>query len=183
LVADALRRRGALVLSADGIVRELTTPGSAIVRQIGAELGERFVGPDGGLDRGALAETIFRDAEARRRLEAILHPHVIARIQGEIHLARNLHAPPRVLAVEVPLLYEVGMEACFDEVVVVAAPEEAQVERLMRRDGLDQEAARLRVASQMPLQDKIARANRVIWNTGSAVAVEDEVGAILDEVP
>lgn len=183
LVADALRRRGARVLSADDMVRELTTPGSAVVRRIGAEVGERFVRPDRSLDRVALAEAIFRDPDVRLRLEAVVHPQVIARIRSEVARARNLNDPAGVLAVEVPLLYEVGMEDCFDEVVVVAASEEAQIERLMRRDGLDEEAARLRLAAQMPLQDKIARADRVVRNTGSVQDVENEVEVIMDGTP
>jgi len=162
------------------MVRELTTPGSALVRRIGAEVGEQFVGPDGGLDRVALADAIFGDPCVRRRLEAVVHPQVIARIRSEIARARNLNDSPGVLAVEVPLLFEVGIEDCFDEVVVVAASEAAQIERLMRRDGLDEEAARLRLAAQMPLQEKIARADRVLWNTGSVQAVEDEVEMIMD---
>jgi len=165
------------------MVRELTTPGSAVVRRIGAEVGERFVRPDRSLDRAALAEAIFRDPDVRLRLEAVVHPQVIARIRSEVARARNLNDPAGVLAVEVPLLYEVGMEDCFDEVVVVAASEEAQIERLMRRDGLDEEAARLRLAAQMPLQDKIARADRVVRNTGSVQDVENEVEVIMDGTP
>lgn len=179
LAAEAFRRRGAEVISADAIAHELTGPSTEIARAVTAEFGDQFLARDGSINRSALADHVFRDADARRRLEAIIHPPVLARIRAEIERFRNLDQPPRVLAVEVPLLYEVGIEDWFDAVVVVAASYEEQVARLMTRDGLDAARASKRIAAQTPLSDKIAQADYVIWNTGKPGEVESRVADIM----
>lgn len=175
LAAEAFRRLGAAVLSADQIAREVTAAGTPAVRRIADELGEEFVRPDGSLDRSALGEYVFRNAEARRRLEAIVHPPVLERLRQEIERYRNLGGSPEVLVVEVPLLYEVGIADWFDKVVVVAAPEKAQVARVMARERVSQEEALRRVQAQMPLELKMQRADVVIRNEGAPEDLEEAV--------
>lgn len=166
LLTEAFRKQGATVISADAISHEVVSPGSTELRGIAEEFGERFVTKDGSLDRKALGDLVFGNPEARKKLEAILHPAILKRIRDAIERLRNLPDPPEVVIVEVPLLYEVGMEDWFDKVLVVAATTEDQVRRLQARDGLTAEAARLRIEAQMPLESKVARADYVIWNTG-----------------
>jgi dephospho-CoA kinase len=166
LLTEAFRKQGATVISADAISHEVASPGSTELRRIAEEFGERFVTKDGSLDRKALGDLVFGNPEARKKLEAILHPAILKRIRDAIERLRNLPDPPEVVIVEVPLLYEVGMEDWFDKVLVVAATTEDQVLRLQARDGLTAEAARLRIEAQMPLESKVARADYVIWNTG-----------------
>jgi len=182
LAAEAFRRLGAAVLSADQIAREVTAAGSPAVRRIADELREEFVRPDGSLDRSALGEYVFRNAEARRRLEAIVHPPVLERLQQEIERYRNLPGGPEVLVVEVPLLYEVGIADWFDKVVVVAAPEEVQVARVMARDRVSEEEARRRVRAQMPLALKVQRADAVIRNEGTPEELEEAVERTLESL-
>jgi dephospho-CoA kinase len=165
LVARLFAQLGAEVLSADEVARELTAPHAPALERIGSELGRRFV-RDGVLDRVALGDHVFAQPEARRKLEAILHPLILARLSERIEALRNRKPPPEVVVVEVPLLFEAGVEGWFDEVVVVTASEDTQVRRIRDRDGLDEGAARARIAAQMPLADKVARAGRVIVNDG-----------------
>ncbi|NLH98198.1 MAG: dephospho-CoA kinase [Chthonomonadales bacterium] len=165
-VARLFAQRGAIVLSADAIAREATAPGSPLIEAIARDLGAQYV-RDGVLDRAALAELVFRDPEARGRLEAIVHPVVLKRLRDAVEELRNRTPKPEVVTVEVPLLYEVGIEGWFDEVVVVAAPQSEQLRRLQNRDGLAEEAALARIRAQMPIEEKMARADHVIVNDGT----------------
>lgn len=166
LALQAFREVGAAVLSADAIAHELMAPGKPLAQRVAAEFAGCVL-PDGALDRRALGRLVFRDAEARKRLEALVHPPVLERLRCELDRLRNLPRPPEVVVVEVPLLYEVGLQDWFDGVVVVAADEDAQMARLRCRDGLSEEEARLRVAAQMPIAEKEARADWVLRNDGT----------------
>lgn len=162
-VARLFAQHGAVVLSADAVAREATAAGSPLLEAIARDLGPQYI-HDGRLDRAALAERVFSDSEARRRLEAIVHPVVLERLQAAIRDLRNRSPQPEVVVIEVPLLYEVGIQAWFDEVVVVTAPLAEQVRRIRARDGLTEEAALARIRAQMPLEEKAARADHVIIN-------------------
>jgi len=178
LVARLFGQLGAVVLSADAVACEVTAPHSPAVTRIESEMGERFV-RDGALDRAALGAHVFADAEARRRLESIVHPEVLRRLRANIEDLRNRADPPEVVIVEVPLLYEVGMENWFDEVIVVTAREAEQVRRLRERDGLSEAAALARIGAQMPLAQKRARADHVIANDGDVADLAAQVDAVL----
>jgi dephospho-CoA kinase len=176
-VADLFRKHGALVLSADEAARAVTAPGSPVLQQISSRFGPEFIQSNGELDRAALGSYIFSHPEARHALEQITHPAILRLLQEQIARTQK-DAPDAVIAVEVPLLFEAGMEDWFDEVIVVAVPEPLQVERLCSRNGLTPEEARVRIAAQMPLAEKIARADTTIWNSGSL----SETAAQVDEV-
>ncbi len=178
LVARLFAMRGATVLSADAVAHRLTAPGKPLVRRIGEELGDLYV-RDGALDRAALATLVFSDPEARRKLERIVHPRVKAELRRAVARLRNLETPPEVVVVEVPLLFEAGMEGWFDEVIVVVASEEEQISRMRDRDGLDEAAARARIKAQMPLEAKASRADHVISNSGSLRELESQVEAVI----
>lgn len=182
LVAAAFRRAGAATLSADDIAHEVTAPGTEAVARIAAEFGPGYVRDDGSLDRGAMADLVFQDPSARKRLEAIVHPIVLERIRAEIGRLRNLPEPPEVLVVEVPLLYEVGIADWFDKVIVVVCSPTQQVRRLRHRDGLTHEAAMRRVQAQMPLSEKAALADYVIENEDCSDAYVTQVEEIMARV-
>lgn len=173
-VARLFAQMGAVVLSADAVAREVTSPGSPLLAEIARELGAQYV-KDGLLDRAALADLVFAEPDARRKLEAIVHPVVFDRLRNAIEELRNRSPKPEVVIVEVPLLYEAGWEGWFDEVVVVTAPLDEQVHRIRIRDGLPADAALARIRSQMPIEDKVARADHVIVNDGT---IEDLVGSV-----
>ena len=130
-----------------------------------ARFGREILRPDGELDRRKLGGIVFADEGKRRELEGILHPIVIAESKTEMARARALGAAVCVL--DVPLLFESGMDALCDETWLVFVPEEVQLRRVMARDGLTAQQAQARIDSQMPLAEKLQRADRAIDNAGS----------------
>lgn len=174
-VAAHWRARGLPVIDADALAREVVAPGSpglaAVVRAFGAG-----VLRDGELDRAALASLVFADRAARERLEAITHPQIQA-LRGE-RLRAAASAGEPLACYEVPLLYEKGLAAELRPVVVVSVPEAVQIARAQRRDGSDEAQVRARLAAQLPLVEKAARADYVIDNSGPlerTLATADEV--------
>jgi dephospho-CoA kinase len=162
--AEALRAAGAEVMDADRLARQVVAPGTPALAAIAREFGPGVLDAAGALDRAALGRLVFADPDARRRLEAITHPAIRAAMVAE---TARLAAEGRDLAFyDAPLLYEVGLEAAMDLVVVVWAPREVQLARLARRDGLSREEAEARLAAQLPLDEKLARADVVVENAG-----------------
>lgn len=165
-VADALAARGAGVIDTDVLARELTAPGSPAVEEIAAAFGAEVIRPDGGLDRDALRTLVFREPEARRRLEAILHPRIKRRMLERL---AGLDTPYAVLVV--PLLFETDQQHLADRVLVVDVPEALQLERVRRRSGLTEtETARI-IASQIGRAERLARADDIIDNSGDRRAL------------
>ncbi len=166
-VATWLRARGVPVLDADRLARAAMAPtGPAYAKVVGL-FGPSYVLPDGQIDRRRLGELVFRDEAARRRLEAVVHPPVLAGLAGQA--ARWRWRGARLVVLDIPLLYEVGEPALrlVDRVCVVYVDPATQLRRLMARDGLDEAAARARLAAQLPLEWKARRADDVVDNSGS----------------
>ena len=155
--ARHLKSLGAKHVDADAISREVTAPGGEALGAIRRAFGERVFASDGALDRRALAQIVFADEAAKRRLEAIIHPLVWARVRRELAEAKE---PVAVL--DVPLLFESGMDALCGETWVMSAGEGTQIERIRQRDGLSEAQARARIENQMSMAERIARATRVI---------------------
>lgn len=182
MVASLFRELGAIVFSADEIAREVLAPGTPALQEIVVRFGPEMLRPDGTLDRARLGALIFANPEARRALEAITHPRILALMKERIQSALNKHGRDALIAAEVPLLYEVGMEDWFDAILVVAASEQTQIDRLRVRDGLSEAEARQRIACQMPLTEKIARADYVVWNEGDQKQLAEKVKAVWREL-
>lgn len=162
VVAGLLRDRGFPVIDADRAARDVVAPGTPGLEEVVARFGRGVLGPDGGLDRQALGRLVFADGEARRALEALLHPRVRAVIDGFF-----AHLPDGAPGVaEIPLAYETGWGARFDCVVVVACRPETQRARLMARDGLTTGEAEQRLAAQWPIADKVRLADAVVLTDG-----------------
>lgn len=178
-VAGRLRARGVPVIDADTLAREVVAPGSEGLRQVVAAFGTSIVG-DEGLDRKALGRIVFADPAARARLNAIVHP-LVQRRRQELELELRARGEP-LACYEVPLLYENGLERELSPVIVVSAPEALLVERAMRRDGLSEEAVRARLAAQLPLAEKVARADYVIDNSGLESATEARTDDVLRQI-
>ncbi|MFZ5814564.1 MAG: dephospho-CoA kinase [Bacillota bacterium] len=164
-VSRALRELGAPVIDADAIVHELQQPGTPVTRAIAREFGPEVLRPDGSLDRAALGRIVFADPSRRKALEAIVHPAVRERIWQEVERYRAEGRPAVVL--DIPLLFESGWDRLVDQVWVVYVDPPTQRARLIARDGLSPEEAERRIAAQMALEAKRARADRVIDNRGS----------------
>lgn len=172
-VAELLRRRGVPVLDADALARE----GAEVLK---AEICRMF--PEacrsGEVDRRTLGALVFADAEARRRLESLLHPYVRARLEEETERARARGVP--LLVQEIPLLFESGREGEFDGVLVVAAPEEHRRRRVVAR-GLSEAEFEARDRAQLPQEEKLRRATWVIWNEADLGTLQARVAAWLEE--
>jgi len=170
----AFARRGAATVSSDEIVHELLRREE--VRQAVVErLGNGVVGPDGHLDRGAVATVVFNDDDALGWLEALLHPLVSAEYLVWRDQLAALPDPPRVCVTEVPLLYEAGSQSYFDRVVVVTAPEQL---RGARTDA----AGEGRERRLLPDEEKVGRADYAYTNSGSLAELESFVASVLDDL-
>jgi dephospho-CoA kinase len=174
-VASLFEKLGVPVIDADAITHALQERGSPLLALIVEAFGPGVLSPDGSLDRGGLGDLVFRDAEARARLNAIVHPAVGAETARRLAAAREAGAPLVIL--DVPLLFEVGGRARVgvEAVILVYAREEQQIERQMARDGCSREAAERRVRAQLPIEEKRALADFVIDNSGSPAETERQV--------
>lgn len=174
-VASRLRAAGVPVIDADVLAREAVAPGTPGLAAIVKRFGKEVLTPEGFLNRVRLGHVVFRDAAARSDLEAIVHPAVRARIDEFFtHLPRDV----RFAVADVPLLYETGRVKEFDKVIVAACPRPMQVERVMARDGLSRENADRRLAAQLPIEEKVRRADFVIRTEGTF----DETNAQVDQL-
>lgn len=172
-VCDLLSCRSAPVIDADEIARNLMVPGHRVFEETVAEFGPGILDERGELDRAGLARIVFADPCARRCLEDITHPFVVREMKRRI--ADLAAEGARFVVLDVPLLYEAGLDAMCDEVWVVWCRPEQQVDRVMRRGSLTEEDVRRRIEAQMPLEEKVSQADRVIDNTGT---VGDLIGQV-----
>lgn len=162
-VSAILAELGAVVIDADLLAREVVTRGTPGLDAVVAEFGPGVLTVEGDLDRPAMGALVFSDPSARKRLEAIVHPLVHQR-SAELEAA----APPGSVVVhDIPLLAEVGRGGQFDAVIVVDAPTDVQVTRMVRDRGWTREEAESRIAAQASREDRLAIATHVIDNTGS----------------
>jgi dephospho-CoA kinase len=173
---------GVPTVDSDVLARLAVAPGSAGLAAVAARFGPGVLAADGGLDRRVLGAVVFADAAARRDLEAIVHPFV--RDETERWFAALPAAVPLAMA-DIPLLYEVGRERDFDQVIVAACHPATQLARVIGR-GISEEEARQRIAAQLPLEEKVRRADHVISTDGSFDDTDRrirEVYAALTTVP
>ena len=175
MVASMFAQLGAEVIDADQLAREVVEPGQPALEQIATAFGSGVLMPDGRLDRGKLARIIFADPVARARLNAITHPRIQERMATEMALRRSR---PGLLILDIPLLYESDRAGTVEAVIVVWVDAKTQLRRLNERDGLTVDEARQRIASQMPLDEKRARADLVVDNSGSRENTRRQVEAI-----
>jgi dephospho-CoA kinase len=173
-VSAMLVRRGAILIDADQIAREVVEPGSPVLARVAERFGQDILLPDGRLHRKKLGERIFGDDAARKDLESLLHPPIRA-IMKERMRENESHYPDKLVVVDVPLLYESGLEWMFEQVLVVYVPRELQLKRLIARDGLTTEQAERRLQAQMPIERKRDKADVVIDNSGTPAETERQV--------
>jgi dephospho-CoA kinase len=178
--ADALRARGVPVVDADALARAAVAPGTPALAEIAREFGDGILAPDGTLDRKKLGAVVFADASARRRLEAITHPAVRSAMAEET--ARLAAAGHALAFYDTPLLYEVGLDRMLDSVVVVWAPRDVQRARLQARDAIGAADAEVRLAAQLPIDEKAARADFVVENTGAPADLGPKADRLLADL-
>jgi dephospho-CoA kinase len=178
-VARMLEERGAIVFDADVLARQAVEPGTPGHDAVVERFGPNVLLPGGGLDREALGSIVFADPAARRDLEAIVHPEVRRLLAEGCERYRDTDA---VVVFGAPLLVETGMHTAFDVLIVVSAPVERQVERLMRNRAMSEDAIHARIEAQLPLEDKVAVADLVIDNDGSLEELERRVDGVWTEL-
>ncbi len=161
---------GAKFFDADKAAHELGEV-PEVKQKIRAEFGSSVFSPDGDLNREKLRTIVFGDASKKRALEQILHPRIRRQWRAEAKRHRN---SPDFFFADIPLLYETGGETLCDRVVVVACSQKVQLARLRERMSLKDTEAERMIRSQMPLEEKIARADHVVWNEGSRAALMEQ---------
>jgi dephospho-CoA kinase len=176
---ELLRERGIQVIDTDQIARDLVRPGEPALREITEAFGQDVLDSAGALDRGRLAVLVFGNGEARKRLEQILHPRIRERWQTE---ARELSAKgPAIMAVLIPLLFEVGAQDDVDVTICVACSQAVQLNRLRQRGWSDQEIGQ-RIGAQMCLARKMELSDYVIWSEGSFDLHRAQLDKVLTEL-
>ncbi len=179
-VALAFQDLGAVVVSADVLAREIVRPGSEVLARIAVHFGRRVIQEDGALNRTLVADLIFNDKRARNDLNAITHPAI-----AELAVQRLREAElggASLVIYDAPLLFEAGADRQVDKVLVVRVREDVQLARLMDRDGISRKQALARIASQMPQEEKVARADYVIDNSGTPRQTREQVRALMQRL-
>jgi dephospho-CoA kinase len=176
-VAGFLAELGALVLDADRIAHDMIRRGGEAHAEVVARFGEGVLGPDGDVDRRVLGALVFRDPAALRDLNAIVHPRILPEVERRIgHYLSFGHATLAVL--EAALLVETGMYRQMDRLVVVRCGKDAQIQRLVSRQGLTPEEALLRIESQAPLEAKLNVADYVIDTDTTVRETREQTGRV-----
>ncbi|MFB4298938.1 dephospho-CoA kinase [Actinomadura sp. NTSP31] len=173
-VSARLDERGALVIDADKIAREVVEPGTPGLAAVVAEFGEDVLLPSGALDREKVGRIVFADPDRLAALNAIVHPLVGERMQELMDAA----PADAIVVYDVPLLAENGLAGMYDAVVVVDAPEETQLDRLTSRRGMTEEDARARMANQATREQRRAVATHVLDNSGTLDDLKSQIDAL-----
>ena len=180
-VARFFSKLGAWVIDADELARKVVEPGTPGWREVIETFGEDYITPQGELDRKRLARLVFHDPKAKKRLESIIHPRVLA-LREKITRDILRKDPQALIIFDVPLLIEADLHKRVDRVVVVWVPREIQIQRLIERDKLTRQEAEKRLENQMPLDEKLPFAHYVVDNSGSKEATEEQVKKIYEEL-
>lgn len=173
-VSALLAERGAVIVDADAIAREVQAPGTPVLAKIAERFGTGVISADGSLDRPALASIVFGDADALRDLNGIVHPAVGAETNRRV---REAIPTDRIVVLDIPLLTENPRDG-LQGIVVVDVPVDVQVERLVRFRGFAEDDARARIARQATREQRLATADFVIDNSGSLEALAPQIEAL-----
>lgn len=176
-VARSLEEQGLWITDADQLAREAIRPGSPLLQTVIDHFGAQILNQQGQLDRRSLGRLVFSNAEARRWLEQQIHPYVRDQMQRQIPQAPQ-DGPP--LCLVVPLLFEADMVDLVTEIWVVWCSEHQQIQRLLQRDQLSRAEIEARIASQLPLSEKIKRADVVLDNSGSLAQLQEQIRQALE---
>jgi dephospho-CoA kinase len=177
-VVQMFRGMGARIVDLDALSRVVVEPGKPAWEDIVKHFGEGILKPDRTLNREALGRTVFEDPESRKMLEAFVHPRIFEEQAGILNRIKN-EDPHAIVVIDVPLLIEFGLHEKIDAVVLVHIPGQAQLKRLMERDGFSLEEAEARIQSQMPIDQKIPLAHFVIDNSGDPGQTRKQVEAVM----
>jgi len=181
-VAKMFHELGASYIDTDQVAREALSPGSDAVREVLAAFGPETLNEDGSVNRRKLADIVFADAEAREKLNRIVHPRVTQRLKPQIDRFRAQAGGGDVLVVEIPLLVEAKLQCLVDKVVVVAAEQETQMNRLKMRSSLSYRQISQRMESQLPIREKVRFADWVVTTDCEMAETRSQVERIWREL-
>jgi dephospho-CoA kinase len=177
-VSRRLAAQGAVVIDADAVAREVVASGTDGLTEVTAAFGSAVLGADGSLDRAKLGDIVFADAQARAKLNAIIHP-LVARRMAELEQAAG---PGAVVVHDVPLITENGLADSYDIVVVVDVPPRVQLERLVMHRAMTRDQAKARIDAQASREQRLAVAGIVVDNSGSLAELDRQVGELWTEL-
>jgi dephospho-CoA kinase len=178
-VRERFERLGVPTSDADTFARAVVAPGTDGLAEVVRAFGPGILDSEGALDRRRLAAIVFQEAERRKELEAIVHPAVRRATDAWF---KHLEPTVQFAIADIPLLYETGRDRDFDAVIVTACVPATQLARLVARDGLAESEARLRIAAQLPIEEKIRRADYVIRTDGSFEETDRQVNEVFDKL-
>jgi len=173
-VSNMLEEMGAPIVDFDVIARKVVEPGTSALKDIVEYFGKQVLNEDGSLDRKRLSKIVFGDLEKRKKLEGFTHPRIHEAWVGEVNRIAE-RDPDAIIQVAVPLLIELNMQYMFHKVLVVYVPQEKQVERLMKRDGITEKEAEDILNAQLPIDEKLGYADFVIYNDGTIEETRKQV--------
>lgn len=176
-VSAMLKQKGFPIVDADEIARLVVEPGTEVMKEIQQTFGDTIVKKDGSLNREKLGERIFNDKTEREKLNAIIHPAIRAEMQRQKD--EWIAGGANTVIMDIPLLFEGGSQHTVEKIIVVSVTPEIQKQRLMSRNGLTEEEALTRIASQLPVKQKEAGADAVIFNNGTVDESEQQLNDIL----
>lgn len=172
--------KGIIVLDADLIVRELQRPGGPLFNELVREFGHEIIDENGELSRQKLASIIFYDDEAKQRINQLTHPLVKEKLEEGIKTATR--KKEQLIILDVPLLFETKFDSLTDCVVVVDVSLENQIRRLMKRDQIEENYARAKINSQMPLKEKVVRSDYVLNNNGDISNLRTQFEVVFEQL-
>jgi dephospho-CoA kinase len=180
-VVEMLKKKGAPVIDFDLLARKVVEPDQPAWRDIVTYFGEQVLQEDRTLNRKKLADIVFRDLEKRKKLESFIHPRIYEEFARELEELISKD-PNAIIQVDIPLLIELNLQYMFHKVLVVYAPEEVQIKRLMERDGISREEAVNRLKAQLPIEEKVGYADFVIYNEGTLEETQKQVDELWEKL-
>jgi dephospho-CoA kinase len=178
-VTKMIRELGIPVIDADQVARDVVKVGEEAYTQIVATFGQDILQANGEIDRAKLGAIVFHNEQERKKLNAIVHPAVRRRMMAEKE--EYVQSGAKTIVLDIPLLFESELTHLIDKVIVVYVDDEVQLERLMKRNGFSKEEALARIRSQMPLHEKVKKADAVINNNGTVEETKQQLLQILRE--
>lgn len=176
-VAGFFKKFGAKIIDADNIAHKMIRPGTKVYKKIIKHFGKDILKPDKSIERSELAKIVFSGKENIAKLNRIMHPEI-----KELIEERLIRADNKLIVLDAPLLFETGLDKFLDKIIVVKARKERQFGRLLKNTGLCRKQIALRIAAQMPLSEKVRRADFVIDNNGTIARTKKQAEEIIGRI-
>lgn len=178
-ISQLLKDKGFHIIDADLVARKVVEPGSPTLSEIAKAFGDDVLHPDGTLNREALGSLIFHDPAKRKQLNELMHPAIRQEMLAQRDELKTQGI--ETIIMDIPLLFESRLQHFVEKILVVSVTEEIQLERLIKRNSLSEEEAKVRISTQLPVSEKEKAADAVIYNNGSIEESKTQLEQILKE--